>query len=43
MENIDLDFGEQRNMAIYFREQGTKGPKLGHHFREYRTSEIKIS
>ena len=41
MENLDLDFGEQGNMAFYFREQGNEGPKMGDHFREKRTSEIK--
>ena len=38
-----LDFGEQGNIAIYFREQGNEVLKLDDHFREWRTSEIKIS
>ena len=43
MENQDLDFGEQRNTAIYFREAGNKVLNLEDHFRKKRTSEIKIS
>ena len=34
MDNLDLDFGEQENIAIYFREQGNEVLNLGDHFRE---------
>ena len=34
MENLELDFGEQGNIAIYFREQGNEVLKLEDHFWE---------